>query len=47
LVAKGHDVEMLGDFDESVGHAGMVVCHPDRLYEGGADPRADGVVAAF
>ena len=47
LVAKGHDVEMIGAFDESVGHAGMVIRHPDGLYEGGADPRADGVVAAF
>jgi oxamate amidohydrolase len=47
LAAKGHDVEMIGAFDESVGHAGMVVRHPDGLYEGGADPRSDGVVAAF
>jgi gamma-glutamyltranspeptidase/glutathione hydrolase len=47
LVAKGHDVEMIGVFDESVGHAGMVVWHPDGLYEGGADPRSDGIVAAY
>jgi len=47
LAAKGHDVEMIGAFDESVGHAGMVVHHPGGLYEGGADPRSDGVVAAF
>jgi hypothetical protein len=33
-LAKGHDVEMIGAFDESVGHAGMVTRHPDGLYEG-------------
>ena len=47
LAAKGHDVEVLAAFDESVGHAGMAVRHPDGLFEGGADPRSDGVAAGF
>jgi gamma-glutamyltranspeptidase/glutathione hydrolase len=34
-------------FDEVTGHAGAIVRRPDGVLEGAADPRADGVVAAF
>lgn len=47
LRARGHEIELLGAFDESVGHAGMAVRHPDGIFEAGADPRSDGVVAGF
>lgn len=47
LRALGHDIELLRDVDETVGHAGMVVRHADGSFEGGADPRSDGSVAAF
>ncbi len=47
LRQRGHDVEVLGDFDEVFGHAGCLVRHPDGMLEGGADPRSDGGVAAF
>ena len=47
LKAKGHEIELLGAFDESVGHAGMAVRHPDGIFEAGADPRSDGAVAGF
>ena len=47
LRALGHDVELLDDFDATVGHAGMIVRSADGTLEGGADPRSDGGVAAF
>lgn len=43
----GHEVEILQDFDESVGHAGAIVRHPDGFLEGATDPRSNGGVAAF
>ncbi len=42
LKAAGHDVEMVGDFDEVMGHAGALVKHPNGLIEGASDPRSDG-----
>ena len=47
LRARGHDVELLGEFDETVGHAGIAVRYPQGTFEAGADPRADGVAAGF
>jgi gamma-glutamyltranspeptidase len=47
LKALGHDVEMLPDFDETVGHAGAIVRFPNGTFEGGADPRSNGSVAGF
>ncbi len=37
----GHEIELLQNFDESVGHAGAIVLHPDGRMEGAADPRSD------
>nr|MDQ3026791.1 gamma-glutamyltransferase family protein [Pseudomonadota bacterium] len=47
LRRRGHDVELVGAFDEVVGHAGVLVRHPDGRLEGGYDPRSDGAVEAF
>ncbi|MDE2344495.1 MAG: gamma-glutamyltransferase family protein [Betaproteobacteria bacterium] len=47
LRARGHEVELLQDFDETVGHAGAVVRHPDGGLEGATDPRSNGGVAAY
>lgn len=47
LKRRGHDVEVLKAFDETMGHAGAIVRHPDGTFEGGFDPRSDGGVAAF
>ncbi len=47
LRARGHEVELLPDFDETVGHAGAVVRHPDGFFEGATDPRSNGGVAAY
>jgi oxamate amidohydrolase len=47
LAGRGHDVEIIGAYDETVGHAGMIIRHADGILEGGADPRSDGAVAAY
>ncbi len=47
LKRRGHPVELVDDFDSVMGHAGALVLRPDGVMEGGADPRADGAVAAF
>jgi gamma-glutamyltranspeptidase len=47
LADFGHDVEVLQDWDETMGHAGAIVRNANGVLEGGADPRSDGAVAAF
>jgi gamma-glutamyltranspeptidase/glutathione hydrolase len=47
LRRRGHEVELLGAFDESMGHAGALVRHPGGGLEGGYDPRSDGAVAGY
>ncbi len=47
LRAAGHDVEVVGAFEEVMGHAGALVHHPNGLIEGAADPRSDGQAAGF
>ncbi|MCL7743573.1 gamma-glutamyltransferase family protein [Guyparkeria hydrothermalis] len=47
LAGMGHRVEVVGDYDEMMGHAGMIVRSPDGILAGGADPRGNGGVAGF
>src|SRR6185295_13038084 len=47
LRGMGHEVEIVGDYDEIVGHAGAILRRPDAMLEGGSDPRSDGGVAAY
>lgn len=47
LKAAGHDVEMLGAFTGTMGHAGAIVRHADGVLEGATDPRSDGAAAGF
>lgn len=47
LRRAGHDVEVIGPYEEVMGHAGAVVHHPDGLLEGAADPRSDGQALGF
>jgi gamma-glutamyltranspeptidase/glutathione hydrolase len=47
LRARGHDVEVLGAYDEAVGHAGAVLRDASGMLQGGSDPRSDGGVAAW
>jgi gamma-glutamyltranspeptidase len=46
LQRRGHDLVLLDDYDETMGHTGAVVRHPDGRIEGAADPRSDGAAAA-
>ncbi|MEJ2591157.1 MAG: gamma-glutamyltransferase [Candidatus Thiodiazotropha sp.] len=45
LRERGHDIAVLGDYEEIMGHAGAIVRYPDGLIEGAADPRSDGATA--
>jgi gamma-glutamyltranspeptidase len=47
LADRGHEVEILQQFDEAMGHAGCIVRRADGVLEGGADPRSDGSVASY
>jgi len=47
LREAGHDVEVVEEFAEVMGHAGALIAHPDGLLEAAADPRSDGVVSAY
>jgi gamma-glutamyltranspeptidase/glutathione hydrolase len=47
LRARGHEVEVLGAFDEAVGHAGALLRGAGGMLRGGSDPRSDGGVAAW
>ncbi len=47
LKTRGHDVESLGAWDESVGHAGMIIRHENGVLEGGYDPRSNGAAIGF
>ncbi len=43
----GHNVEMLGDFTSTMGHAGAIVRHASGVFEGATDPRSDGAAMGF
>lgn len=47
LRERGHVVDVIGAYDETVGHAGALVRHRHGVMEGAFDPRSDGGVAAF
>lgn len=47
LRALGHEVELLADFSEVVGHAGAIVRHNNGMLEGAFDPRSNGSAAGF
>ena len=47
LRAAGHLVEIVGAFEEMMGHAGAIVRYADGRLEGATDPRSDGAVAAL
>jgi oxamate amidohydrolase len=47
LARRGHEVEVVGEYDEVVGHAGALIRHANGLFEGGFDPRSDGGVASY
>ncbi len=47
LEAAGHEVSLVGGFEEAMGHAGAVVRHPGGGLSGASDPRSDGAAAGF
>ena len=47
LQLMGHDVEWLADWDEAVGHAGILKRDASGVMTGGFDPRSNGAVAGF
>ena len=47
LRSRGHEVEILSDYDETMGHAGAIVRGADGILQGAFDPRSDGCVAAY
>ena len=44
---RGHDIEWLGEWDESVGHAGALIHALDGTLIGGYDKRSDGAVVGY
>jgi oxamate amidohydrolase len=47
LKGRGHEIEMLGAYDETVGHAGAIIRYENGVLEGASDPRSDGGVAGY
>lgn len=47
LESAGHNIELLNDFSDLVGHAGAVIMHANGLIEGASDPRSDGSAIIF
>ena len=47
LNAAGHDIELVGAFDDMMGHAGMVSIDARGVISGATDPRADGACASL
>jgi gamma-glutamyltranspeptidase/glutathione hydrolase len=47
LKRRGHDVEVISAWDETVGHAGGIARHVNGALEAGFDPRSDGAAAGF
>jgi gamma-glutamyltranspeptidase len=47
LELRGHDIELLGEYDETAGHAGAIIRYGNGVLEGAADPRSDGCVAGY
>ncbi len=47
LAQAGHNVEVVDDFTDLMGHAGALVHHPSGVIEGASDPRSDGSVASI
>ncbi|MEQ8390345.1 MAG: gamma-glutamyltransferase [Thalassospira sp.] len=47
LEKAGHAVELVGPYEDMMGHAGGIRLHPNGVMEGATDPRADGAVAAL
>jgi gamma-glutamyltranspeptidase/glutathione hydrolase len=47
LASRGHPLEVLGEWEEIMGHAELIAAEPSGALVGGCDPRTDGHVAAW
>ena len=47
LAEAGHEVETVPAHSDVMGHAGVVIRHPDGRLSGASDPRCNGAVAAW
>jgi gamma-glutamyltranspeptidase len=48
LVLRGHPVQVVGGWDGTLGHAPAIRVHREsEFFEGGADPRGDGIALGF
>jgi gamma-glutamyltranspeptidase/glutathione hydrolase len=47
LTRRGHEVEVLRAYDETMGHAGAIKRSADGVLEAGYDPRSDGAAAGY
>jgi gamma-glutamyltranspeptidase/glutathione hydrolase len=47
LLARAHPLELLGDWEEIMGHAQLIELEPSGALVGGSDPRTDGHVATW
>ncbi|AXO15255.1 gamma-glutamyltransferase family protein [Thalassospira indica] len=47
LKSAGHTVELVGSYEDMMGHAGGIRLRKDGVMEGANDPRADGSVSAI
>lgn len=47
LRLRGHPVKMAAGWDGTLGHAQAIRIHADGQYEGGADPRGDGLALGY
>ncbi len=48
LRLRGHPVKMAAGWDGTLGHAQAIMIHPENgTYEGGADPRGDGMALGY
>lgn len=48
LTLRGHDVQIVGAWDQTIGHAQAIRINADSgFFEGGADPRGDGAALGF
>ena len=48
MIKRGHPVQVLGDFSDTMGHAGAILIDPKTNVKfGGADPRGDGAAVGY
>lgn len=47
LKSAGHTVEVVGPYEDMMGHAGGIRLRPNGMMEGATDPRADGSVSSL